>query len=282
MWDATGHDLAEHGVRAIAINYRGHGRGEVHSQWDHDVSEATFAGYVEDTALAIDDAAQRYGLAPGAYSVIGHSMGGGVATLYASQFPVKHFILVGSCAMHMWLSIYGGMTLKLIGRMGMKAMWDGTMLGADALFWDRAHPERERRIRLTLFDDTTDPADVTFVLSRLQPESKTLMPAFFQYASRRQRIAVREALARNTQDTAIIGFARDAFFPPTTIHTTAREYAMGDRCVIIPNAPHDGFADRRYAPQFFAALRELLLGEQVDMLAQALPNGTVAGRGEEE
>jgi len=302
LWEGTGVALAQAGARAIALNYRGHGEGELLSLWDHPVSQATFANYADDTARVIADAADRYHLAHGQYSVVGHSMGGGVAILYASREPVQHLLLVGSCAMSMWLGVYGSIVVPITRAVGMSAITEATFQGADAFFIDRTHPASTRRIRHTLFDDETDPEDVAAVLDHLNRESKQLMPAFFAHWLPWQRRADRAALKRNVRQIGIIGFERDVFFPPTAIKKTVKEYGIGDHYTIIPGAPHDGFADRRYAPAFFAALRGLLLGEVVDRLAQdlpaipaddladdsasdlaqALPGGTGAGRGEEE
>jgi pimeloyl-ACP methyl ester carboxylesterase len=261
VWAKTGTSLAQQGMRAIAPNVRGHGHGDLLSQWDHPVAKATMEDYVDDIAHVIEECAAHYGLARGQYSIVGHSLGGGEACIYVSQHPVNHFILVGSAAMDLWLGVYGGVSMRLMFQMP-GALLTSIFQGADLIFWDPAHPQRAYRARHTLFNKGTDSADVAALLALLQPESASLFSAFRHYATKNAGNALREGILRNTQDRAIIGFGDDRFFGRKAVRETVKAYAMGDRWTVIPGAPHDGFADRRYAPAFHTALGAYLRGER--------------------
>lgn len=82
-WDHVGPLLAEH-LRLIAVDLPGHGRSES-PQGDH--SLGAYASTVRDLLFTLDE--------PRA-TVIGHSLGGGVALQFAYQFPemVDRLVLI--------------------------------------------------------------------------------------------------------------------------------------------------------------------------------------------
>ncbi len=74
--------FASHGITTHAVDLRGHGRS------GGSVEGATMQAYVHDVAVAVE------GLGITNPIVIGHSMGGLVALMYASQFPTTATVVL--------------------------------------------------------------------------------------------------------------------------------------------------------------------------------------------
>ncbi|MGZ3416690.1 MAG: alpha/beta fold hydrolase [Polyangiales bacterium] len=85
-WDLVAPKLVEAGLCAIAPDLRGFGS----SGWVPEGGYYHFPDYVFDVAELADQ------LAPDPFFLVGHSMGGNVATMYASTFPerVKKLVLL--------------------------------------------------------------------------------------------------------------------------------------------------------------------------------------------
>lgn len=207
--------FARAGWSAHAVSLRGHGTSggyEMLSHW-------SLSDYVADVAAAV----RRLGRPP---ILIGHSLGGMVAQVYAQSHAVPGMVLmasvppdgISSCAMHM-----GQYAPELVAQISAVQV-----MGVEAISPIALHR--------AFFSPSTPVESVMRHLARMQPESHRviydmMMPPLLPFLSRARRVLV-------------MGGETDRMIPASALHRTAAFWRAD--LVIEPNLPHGIMLDSQW------------------------------------
>lgn len=105
-WQQLAECLAQWGQRSLTLDYRAQGE----STWSEPVQQTTLLQKVADVEAVIEG----LGLDPRQVILVGHSMGGGVAQMYAARHEVAGLMLLASLALGHWTREF---LLRLPGQM---------------------------------------------------------------------------------------------------------------------------------------------------------------------
>ncbi len=214
IFDVLALDLAARGLTVITLDLRGHGESPMPDNVS--VRTARAADYVADVRTVVTGLAE---LRDGAFVLLGHSMGGIIAQLYARRFSVAGVIVLASVAPQRTLHAMLDLTCRFPCRM-LRAFRQGM----DEAFNSPAG------VRTFLLEPSAPESRVQPVLAQITAESTAILPDLLHLA----RLGLRPL---QTEHILFLGGSRDVCFRPPYVRQSARDY--GTEAVFIPHAPHN-------------------------------------------
>jgi pimeloyl-ACP methyl ester carboxylesterase len=206
--------LAERGLTVYTLDLRGHGQSTMPE--GRSVQDARFSEYVADVRSLVEAEAA---LQDGSFALVGHSLGGIVAQLYARQYPLSGLVVVASCSVHRFFLASFPMLCRH------PLLYTRVMLQGTRILFDTP-----AKVRTFLLEADAPETTTQSVLCQIGEESRVLFPDCLRLL----RTGMQPV---RTDRVLFLGAAHDACFAPAVIYQSALDY--GAEAIIVARAPHD-------------------------------------------
>ena len=212
--------LADLGITVYAVDLRGHGHSSLPP--GQPMRRVSLTDYVADVRQVV----QALGLTEGQSVLAGHSLGGGVAQLYARRYPIAGLSILASTTLHRFLA--GTFPLA----------WHAPLVYAQAmLHGPRALFNSSAKVRALLLDSDASEVEVEMVYAQMGDETSGTLAASLQYL-------VQGVQPLRTAQVQVVGAGRDSCFSRRSVERCARDYAT--EAQFVEEAPHDLMVGRRW------------------------------------